>query len=67
MEKKSCYICGREILGKNEIGLNKKLHGRKVTRFYCLACLAETLEVTVEELLAKIEDFKSQGCKLFEY
>jgi len=39
---------------------------RKVTRFYCFDCLAENFEITVDELMAKIEDFKSQGCVLFE-
>ena len=66
MDKKKCYVCGKEFLSKNEIGLNQKFHGRKTTRFYCLDCLAENFEITVEELLAKIEDFKAQGCTLFE-
>jgi len=66
MEKRNCYVCREKILGKDEIGLNKKLLGRKITRFYCLSCLAEYLEVTPDELLAKVEEFKTQGCKLFE-
>ena len=66
MEKKNCYVCGEKILDKDEIGLNKKLLGRKIARFYCLNCLAEYLEVTPDELLAKVEEFKAQGCKLFE-
>ena len=67
MEKnKTCYICGKSITAKNEIGLNKKLLGRQITKFYCYNCLAEQLEVESEELLAKIEEFKSQGCTLFE-
>ena len=32
----------------------------------CLPCLAEYLEVTEEELLAKIEEFKNEGCTLFK-
>lgn len=60
-----CYLC--EItLSKNEIGLNKKMHGKKATRFYCINCLANYLEVTVEELHEKIEEFKLQGCTLFD-
>jgi uncharacterized protein (DUF1810 family) len=66
VNNKSCFICGKDNLKKNEVGLNKKLLGRKITRFYCLDCLAEYFEITVEELLAKIEDFKLQGCTLFE-
>ena len=66
MEKKTCFICGRKIVVKNEIGLNKKLLGRHTIKFYCYDCLAEQLEIETEELIAKIEDFKSQGCTLFE-
>jgi len=65
MEKISCYACGKEALSKNEIGLTKKLLGRRSSRFYCLYCLAEYLEVDAESLLAKVEEFKAQGCKLF--
>ena len=65
MDKKSCYVCGKEVLNKNEIGLTKKLLGRDSKRFYCLDCLAEYLEVDTEFLLIKVEEFKEQGCKLF--
>lgn len=65
MENKKCYVCGKELT-KNEIGLTKKLIDRGATRFYCLACLAEYLEVTEDELLAKIEEFKEEGCTLFK-
>ena len=60
-----CYVCGKSPLSKNEIGLTKKLLGKKAEKFYCIDCLAERLEVTTDELLAKIEEFKSEGCKLF--
>ena len=33
---------------------------------YCIDCLAEYLEVTTEELAAKIEEFKEEGCTLFK-
>ncbi len=61
-----CVICGREHLGKNTIGINKKLLGEKIENFYCMDCLAEYLDCSVEELLDKIEEFKAEGCKLFE-
>lgn len=61
-----CFACGRKQLSKNEIGLNKKMLGREIKQFYCLDCFSEYLDVTTEELLAKVEDFKDQGCKLFE-
>ena len=66
METKKCYVCGKTPLTKDEIGLTKKLIVKKTTTFYCLSCLAEYLEVTEEELLAKIEDFKNEGCTLFK-
>ena len=61
-----CVICGKEHLEKNTIGINKKLLGEKIENYYCMDCLAEYLECTVEELLDKIEEFKAEGCKLFE-
>lgn len=59
-----CFGCGCEV-DHDAVGLNKKLLGENVSKFFCLPCLADNLEVTVEDLLAKIEEFKSQGCKLF--
>ncbi len=61
-----CYICGKKNISKNEIGLTKKLMGKSSKNFYCISCLAEQLEVTTEELQDKIEEFKNEGCKLFE-
>lgn len=66
MEVIKCYVCGKKPLTRDEIGLTKKLIDRKAPHFYCLGCLAEYLEVTEEELLAKIEEFKEQGCTLFK-
>ncbi len=64
--KTNCIICGKENLDKNSIGINKKLLGESVENFYCLDCLAEYLDVTVQDILDKIEEFKDEGCKLFE-
>ncbi len=61
-----CYVCGKENLSKNEIGLVKKMIDKKSTMFYCLPCLAEYFEVTEDELVAKIEEFKEEGCTLFK-
>lgn len=63
---KTCYVCGKTPLSKNEIGLTKKLIGKKSQIFYCLPCLADYLEVTPDELRAKIEEFKEEGCTLFK-
>jgi uncharacterized protein YlaI len=62
----NCYICEKKDISKNEIGLTKKLMGNNSKKFYCISCLAEQLEVTTEELKDKIEEFKNEGCKLFE-
>ena len=65
MNDNKCYVCGKEPLSKNEIGLTKKLINQNAKSFYCISCLAEELDVTVDELKAKIEDFINDGCKLF--
>lgn len=66
MIEKKCYVCGKEPLTKDEIGLTKKLINKSAKQFYCLSCLAGELEVTQEELLAKVEQFKEEGCTLFK-
>lgn len=60
-----CVACGKKELDKDTIGINKKMLGKDITNFYCMNCLAEYLECTVDELLDKIEEFKAEGCKLF--
>ena len=66
METKKCYVCGKSPLSKDEIGITKKLIDKKTTNFYCLMCFAEYFEVDEEELIAKIEEFKNDGCTLFK-
>lgn len=60
-----CSTCGKQELDKNEIGVCKKLLGRKIEKFLCFQCLASYLDVTVEDVLEKVEQFKEQGCTLF--
>ena len=62
----SCIACGKAPLVKNEVGINKKLLGEKIKAFYCMDCLADYLDVTVQDIEDKIEEFRSEGCKLFE-
>ena len=64
--KTKCVICGKEIREKNVLGINKKLLGEDIINFYCMDCLADYLEATVDDLNEKIEEFKDEGCKLFE-
>lgn len=65
MEQKKCYVCGKS-LSKDEIGMTKKLIHREAVNFYCLSCLAERFDVDEKELIAKIEEFKKEGCVLFK-
>lgn len=62
-----CIACLKENLDKNTTGINKKLLGESVNAFYCIDCLADFLDTTVEELKDKIEEFKDEGCDLFEH
>ncbi len=64
--KINCVACFKENLDKDTIALNRKLLGKDIEKFYCLDCLADFLNVTVDELLEKIEEFKEEGCELFK-
>lgn len=64
--KHSCAACGKRPLEKDEVGINKKLLGEATMAFYCMDCLADYLGVTVQDIEDKIDEFKEQGCKLFE-
>ena len=61
-----CIVCGKKKLDKNTIGINKKLLGKEIENFYCMDCLADYLECTVDDLNDQIEEFKDEGCTLFE-
>lgn len=65
MKNYVCYVCDKEKLTRDEIGLTKKLIDEKSKRFFCIDCLANYLEVNSEVLIEKIEDFKIQGCVHF--
>lgn len=62
MEK--CMQCGCRLT-YNEIGAHKKFVNRGSREYLCKNCLAAKLDVTVEEIDRKIEQFKQQGCTLF--
>ena len=55
----------KKTLTRILLALIKNL-GEDIENFYCMDCLAEYLGCTVDELLEKIEEFKEEGCKLFE-
>lgn len=60
-----CVDCGKKPLSRDEVGITKKLLGLKSQNFYCLDCLANYLSADKQDILDKIEEFKSEGCKLF--
>jgi Mg2+/citrate symporter len=65
-EKESgvCMRCASP-LSYDEIGLYKKLINRASKSFLCIKCLALELNVSEENLRARIELFRKQGCTLF--
>ncbi|MGI6497515.1 MAG: hypothetical protein ACOX0U_01500 [Oscillospiraceae bacterium] len=66
MKRIDCFICGKENLSRNEVGLNKKLIGRDIDKFHCMNCLADYLELSIEDLEERIQEFKDSGCALFD-
>lgn len=60
-----CLACGKSVVEKDTIGINKKLLGEHIKTFYCMDCLADYLGCTLQDILDKIEEFKEEGCKLF--
>ena len=64
IKKIRCRQCDGEV-AKDAASLNKKLVSKSVTRYFCLECLADYLEVSTENLIEKIEEFKAEGCTLF--
>ena len=63
---KKCRYCDADI-SKDGVGLNKKLFelDTKKALFVCLPCMALSLDCSIEDLVAKIETFKAEGCEMF--
>ena len=51
---------------KDIIGINRKLLGEDTTKFYCIPCLCEVMECDAQAIMDKIEQFKEEGCTLFQ-
>ena len=62
--RKTCIECSVP-LKKDAVALSQKMLGRTITEFYCINCLAETLDCDPDDLVVKIQEFKEQGCTLF--
>ena len=65
-KREVCFVCGKENLTRDEIGINKKLIGRNVSKYHCMKCLADFFEISVDDLEEKIQEFKNAGCTLFK-
>ena len=65
LKKQNCAFCAKEITTRNDLGINIKLLGESTKSYHCLDCLAEYFECTVQDIIDKIEEFKSDGCELF--
>ena len=65
MKKIPCRVGHKYPLSKNEIGINKKLIDPDTSEFFCISCLSNYLECTIDDINDKIEEFKEQGCTLF--
>ena len=59
-----CKYC-EKILIKDEIALCKKLLGKDTDKLLCITCLADWLDCLEDDLMVKIQEFKEQGCTLF--
>lgn len=66
MKNVACKSCYKESLAKDEVGISKKLLGEGDDDVLCLDCLAAYLDCSVDDLLDKIEEFKDEGCALFQ-
>jgi len=65
-KRTDCFVCGKEGLSRNEVGLNKKILNRDIVKFHCLDCLSEYLDISLEDLLKRIQEFKEAGYQLFD-
>ena len=62
-----CKSCDK-IVPKEIVALNKKMFetASKQRDYFCLSCMAAYIECSEQDLLDKIAQFKSEGCKLFQ-
>jgi hypothetical protein len=65
-----CNDCGEiiadgDISAKDIIALCQKTLGQGVKRAFCANCLAERLDLSVEDFPELVKRFKEQGCTLF--
>ncbi|NLI22328.1 MAG: hypothetical protein GX418_12395 [Clostridiales bacterium] len=59
-----CADCGRP-LRHDEIAITRRLVGRGLQRYYCIACLSRRLGVSQAAVELKITEYREMGCALF--
>ena len=71
-ELPTVYKKSQESFALNGVSLNGNKPNAQMTHiadslkdYYCLDCLAEYLECSIEDLKIKIQEFKEEGCTLF--
>lgn len=66
VKQHKCTSCGKHPLVKDEVAASKRLLGADISSYFCIQCLAENTGFEMDELLARIEELKEQGCKFFD-
>ena len=61
---KYCLKCGKELTN-DEKGLHCKLVNRGSKEFMCIDCLSQYFNIPVPKLYEAIEQYRRQGCVLF--
>ena len=61
----TCVNCGCS-LSADEVAVTKKLINRGATVFFCVSCLANRFDVTLQDILDRIAYFRETGCTLFD-
>lgn len=62
--KQYCTQCDKK-LERDEIAIYLRLVNRGAKEYLCIPCLAQYFKCKEEDILARIESFKSMGCRLF--
>ena len=62
---KACVRCGKGV-SRDEAALTRKLINRGMDAAWCLSCLGEHFRVDRRTLENKIDQFREQGCTLFD-
>lgn len=54
-----------KIKSKEVLGMNMKMHGRNINKFYCKKCLMKEFNWDNEQWDEQVDKFKQDGCTLF--